>query len=122
MAVSYGKGEKAKALKLHSLLVRSRGVCQRCGEADYSKLQCAHIRRRTYSATATDEANAWALCFKCHFAVDTDASEFMALVERTIGLPEFERLKQKSLDGVGKKVDWSLERARLAELWKQVAA
>ena len=118
--VSYGKGDKAKATKLHSVLVRSRGRCERCGQADYTKLQTAHIIRRRFSATRTDETNAWCLCASCHFRLDGHPDEFMEFVEQTIGRPAYDALKQKALTVT--KVDWAAESARLAALVKQLEA
>lgn len=111
VTADYGRGAKAKATKLHSLIVRAPGRCQRCGAT--SNLQCAHIIRRTYSATRTDEANGWCLCARCHFRLDTNPDEFMVFVHDTIGLDEFDRLKRKALDGVGQKFDWEVELERL---------
>lgn len=121
MPVSYGTKAKAKATVLHSKIVRARvGYCERCGST--TNLQCAHIRRRTYSTTRTDLDNAWCLCAKCHWAVDQDASEFMELVRHTIGVRKFNALKKKSLEGVGTKVDWPAELERLKAIWADVEA
>lgn len=120
MSVAYGVGDKGKATKLHSLIVRSRGSCERCGDADYSKLQCAHIIRRTYAWTRTDERGAWALCARCHFHLDNHPDEFMHFVRETIGMAQFDRLKRRALDGVNKKFDWPAEVARLAAIWKEM--
>lgn len=122
MAVSYGKKAKEKATRLHSKIVRSRGRCERCGESDYSKLQCAHIIRRTYSATRTMPEASWALCYRCHWLTEKEPDEFMKLVDSTIGLPRFYELKQLALDGVGKKVDWEAEVKRLQQLVEELAA
>lgn len=108
----YGKGDRGKATKLHAQLVRSRGRCERCGATD--KLQAAHIMRRRYAATRTDEANAWCLCASCHFRIDGHADEFMELVEATIGRAEFDRLKAKAQTVT--KVNWRAEVARLTAL------
>lgn len=119
MSVSYGKGDKAKATKLHSLVVRSRGACERCGASDYSKLQAAHIIRRTHSATRTLEGAAWCLCISCHFAVDNYAHIFMELVEVTIGRDEYDRLYALAKH-TPTKVDWGDELARLKARWAQI--
>jgi len=110
----YGRGAKAKATKLHSQIIRSKGFCERCGRTE--NLQCAHIIRRTYSATRTDLSNAWVLCAKCHFHIDTNPDEFMVFVNDTVGMEKFSELKAKALAGVGKKVDWSAELERLKAL------
>jgi hypothetical protein len=96
----YGKGLKAKATKLHSQVVRSRGVCARCGERDPAKLQCAHIIPRRYSATRCDPEAAWALCKGCHMRLTEHPDEHMALVEATIGLDRFWELKRTAEAGV----------------------
>lgn len=114
----YGKGAKGLATKLHSLIVRSRGACQKCGESTYSKLQCAHIITRTFSAIRTDERNAWCLCARCHFRVDTHADEKMALVDETIGREEFDRLKAKTHPPT--KMDWEAEVERLTAVWAEI--
>jgi hypothetical protein len=117
---TYGKGSKGKADRLLSLVVRSRGICAACGETDYSKLQCAHIVPRTFSATRTDETNCFALDWKCHRRFTDNPFEWVSFVERTIGRVEYERLMRKARDGVGTKVDWDAEVARLAEVWKSI--
>lgn len=119
VSVSYGKGDKAKATKLHSLIVRSRGVCERCGSSDYTKLQAAHIIRRTHSATRTLEGAAWCLCASCHFAVDNYAHIFMDLVDSTIGRDEYDRLYLLA-KRTPTKVDWADELDRLKTRWAQI--
>ena len=60
MAANYGKAAKAKATKLHSLVVRTRDGfrCRWCGihRDDGQQIQCAHIISRSVSATRTDGA------------------------------------------------------------------
>lgn len=96
MAVAYGKGPKGKATRLHSLVVRKRGRCQRCGST--ANLQCAHIIGRKFSATRTDENNAWCLCASCHARFTDHPDEHMAFVAETIGMDAFDVLKRKALD------------------------
>ena len=117
---TYGKGSKGKADRLFSLIIRSEGSCRSCGERDYSKLQCAHIIRRTYSATRTDEANAMPLCWSCHRRFTDDPFAWVAFVLSLIGEDEYERLDRKAKDGVGVKVDWDAEAARLDAIWKRL--
>lgn len=122
MPVSYGRGPKAKATKLHSTLIRTRAACERCGESRYELLQCAHIVSRRYSATRTSEVGAWCLCSSCHFLVDTHADEKMAFVDRTIGREEYHRLKAKALDGVkATESYWLDEIERLSALLREAA-
>lgn len=94
----YGTGLKAKATKLHSLVVRSRGRCERCGST--SNLQAAHIVPRRYSVTRCDPEAAWCLCAGCHLRTTEHADEHMALVEQTIGLERFWELKRAAEAGV----------------------
>lgn len=98
MSNIYGKGLRGKATKLHSLVVRSRGRCERCGST--STLQAAHIVPRRYAATRCDPAAAWCLCAACHLRTTEWGSEHMALVEQTIGLAAFEVLRQRAEAGV----------------------
>lgn len=97
MSSIYGRGLKGKATKLHSLAVRARGRCERCGSA--ANLQAAHIIPRRYNATRVDPTNAWCLCAGCHLRTTEWASEHMALVERTIGLEAFEVLRVRAETG-----------------------
>lgn len=107
---------KARATDLHAKIVRHRGACERCGSR--WALACAHIIRRTYSATRTDETNGWCLCPGCHQTVDTNQYEFHRLVALTIGAHKYERLMRKARAGVGSKVDWEAEVVRLTAIWK----
>lgn len=111
----YGKGDKGKATKLHSKIVRSRGVCQRCGETDYSKLECAHIISRTYSATRTDENNAWCLCHRCHFRLTKWPREHSHFITETIGSERYEALRRKAETVT--KMDWTAEKLRLQKIY-----
>lgn len=116
----YGKGTKGKATRLHSLVVRARGRCERCGRAE--NLQAAHIVPRRYNATRTDETNAWALCAGCHLRTTEWASEHMALVERTIGLERFEELRLRAEAGVkANEAFWQAEVERLTRLLEEAA-
>lgn len=116
-STTYGKGARGKATKLHSQLVRSRGRCERCGSTHM--IQTAHIISRRYANTRTDENNAWCLCAACHFHLTDHPDEHMHFVAQTIGMDEFDRLKQKAL-GSG-RVDWEAEVLRLQGLLKDVA-
>jgi 5-methylcytosine-specific restriction endonuclease McrA len=94
----YGKGLRGKATRLHSLVVRARGRCERCGSTQ--SLQAAHIIPRRYAATRVDPVNAWCLCAACHLRTTEWASEHMALVEQTIGLAAYEELRLRAEAGV----------------------
>lgn len=60
-------GMRMRADKMFSLAVRSRGSCERCGESQYKRLQCAHIMSRQYIAVRWDWSNALCLCAGCHY-------------------------------------------------------
>lgn len=116
----YGKGPRGKATKLHSLVVRSRGACERCGGSSY--LQAAHIIPRRYAATRTDESAAWCLCAGCHRKTTEHADEHMALVDVTIGRPRFDELKARAEAGVKTNDSfWLAEISRLSALLKEAA-
>ncbi len=53
-----------RADRAFSRLVRSRGMCLRCGSR--SDLQCCHVFRRGFAAIRWDERNALCLCSDCH--------------------------------------------------------
>lgn len=117
MPQARAKGPKAACDRLYSLIVREKGQCERCGKYDERPaLQCAHIIRRTYSATRCMIGNAWCLCPACHWETEKDGVEFTRLVESTIGLDRYEELRQIARDGVGAKTDWSEERKRLKRI------
>jgi len=65
---SQRKGLKKKLDIAFSELIRSLGKCERCGLADYSKLQTSHIYTRANLAVRWDELNAKCLCAGCHWA------------------------------------------------------
>lgn len=122
MTVSKARGAKAKADKLFSQLIRSRGRCEFCGERDYSKLQTAHIVSRRYSNTRVDPANAFCLCWKCHFQFTHNPFDWVDFVVSRIGREKYDAIYAKAQAGVGTKVRWEDEVARLqALLPKEVA-
>lgn len=123
MKTSRPKGAKAKADRLFSQLIRSRGYCERCRELGYAQrgpLQTAHIISRRFSGTRTDEENAWCLCAGCHLDCTLFAGLHMAFVEMTIGEDAYWRLYHKAHDFQG-KFDWTAEAERLAALVKEAA-
>lgn len=94
--------------------IAARGMCQRCGLTG-GPFECAHIIRRRYSWTRTDERNAWCLCRDCHRNVDTYTTYFNELVEKTIGWDLYVELEEKSM--LRDKFDWKAELDR----WKALA-
>lgn len=105
---------KAKATTLHSILVRARGACEKCGERDYSKLQCAHIISRRFANTRVDLANAFCLCAKDHMRFTEWPLEFAEFVVSKIGEDGYHALRVKA--EATTKVDWEAELARLRQI------
>lgn len=122
--ITKAKRAKGKADRLFSQLIRSRGACEKCGERDYSKLQCAHIISRRYSATRTDERNAWCLCARDHLRLTDHPDEHVAFIFQTIGPEVFEELKVKAYAGIqgGPEAFWESEVVRLQALLAEVEA
>lgn len=111
---------KTKATRLHSLIVRSRGFCENCGERRPDLLQCAHIVSRRFAWTRTDETNAFCLCAKCHWHFTNWPMEFAKFVDLKIGRAAYEALRAKAqrMD----KFDWAAEYERLEALWARLEA
>ena len=114
----YGKGAKGKATKLHSKIVRTRGVCERCGETEYAKLQACHIISRTYSATRTLDENLWCLCATCHARLTKWPREHSHFITETIGSERYEVLRRKAETVT--KMDWDAEYERLKKVAKDL--
>jgi hypothetical protein len=55
----------AKLDKAWSLLIRSRGYCERCGRSD-GKLDACHIIGRQNFRLRWEPRNGMCLCFRCH--------------------------------------------------------
>lgn len=108
----YGKGAKGKCDKLFSQIIRSAGKCQRCGSTD--NLQTAHIITRKYSATRTDERNAWCLCARCHRRLTDWPREHSRYITETIGSEVYDELRLKA-EAVT-KMNWDMELDRLKEV------
>lgn len=115
MTRAYGKGAKARATELHSLIVRDRDGwrCQRCGTRPATRrgLHCAHIVSRTYSNTRTAEDNALALCARCHRWFTNHPIEFGRFCDERFGRDAMDALRLRAESRA--KVDWDAEAARL---------
>lgn len=122
MSVSYGKGPRGKATRLHSLIVRAIGYCERCGtpcpcenaprsHTTSCPLECSHIIGRRYSNTRTDLANAIALCKSCHRQWEEGLLDREALVREVQGAGVYGDLREKARSTA--KVDWVAEAQRL---------
>lgn len=108
---------KNKATTLHSLIVRSRGVCEARGWYGHEcsgKLECAHIISRRYSATRTRLDNAFCLCSKAHFRFSEWPVEFAEFVAERIGPDRYQALQDAARSGG--KVDWFAELERLQQI------
>lgn len=107
--------QRDAADRVWASIIRARGICERCGSR--TGLQAAHIRRRGYQATRCDLDNGWCLCWRCHpDPVDTDVTEFDALVARTIGAKRYADLVKRSKAGEGHRYrpeHWAAIRADL---------
>lgn len=113
---------KNKADRLFSLLIRSRGVCERCGKRPPEvMLQCAHVFSRSYTAIRWDERNALCLCRGCHHWGHMRPVEWTLFIEETIGADTVRVLLEKARNYAGrvKRVDYE---ELIAELESKVAA
>ena len=134
----YGKGARGKATMLHSVVVRSRGACERCGRPGEDQdvkvaglgtvtlpiggLQAAHIVSRRYAATRTDERNGWALCAGCHRRLTEHPNEHVHLAVATLGQDGYDELCARALaGGRSKEAFWVAEVDRLTQLLKDAA-
>ncbi len=122
MSIAKASGARGKADVLFSKIIRARGVCVRCGERDYQKLQTMHVVSRRYSAVRTDTANALCGCWSCHRFFTDNPVEWTEFLYETIGAAEYLRLKHKALEPrkFGKQF-WESEVVRLKALLKEAA-
>lgn len=129
MADMYGPGDKGKATKLHSKIIRSLGECEHC----FTRCQCdkwqhragcsmqaAHIQGRKKSATRTQLRNAFCLCASCHGVFTDKPLSFSRFVTTTWAQEYREILIQ--LSNIPTKVNWSLELERLKDIEKRLKA
>lgn len=78
--------------RLFSLIIRSRGRCERCGKKDET-LQCAHVYSRIYKSVRWDTRNAFCLCAGCHFWAHKNPTEFTEFVKKKLGESEYKALR-----------------------------
>lgn len=114
------KGAKAKADKYFSLIIRSRGACERCGESRGVQLQTAHIMSRRFSNTRCVEANAFCLCAGCHHEFTDDPVNFGLFVKAKIGSDLYFDLRAQAHKPA--KVDWFTVAAELKARWETIEA
>lgn len=115
MSVSYGKGSKGKATKLHSELVRSIGYCENCGSTQ--NLQAAHIVGRKYSATRTLICNAYCLCASCHRRYTDWPRDFSHFITTTPAQKYYDEMA--FIAKSNNKVDWD-ERLEILKSYKDM--
>ena len=132
MSVAYGKGDKGKATKLHSVIIRSLGYCENFEKCGYEecpcddkwkhtkacKLQAAHIQGRTASATRTQLRNAFCLDASCHRVFSDKPLTFSRWVTTTWAQAHREELIR--LSNTMTKMDWSAEYQRLKDIEAQM--
>ena len=111
---------KEECTRLHSRIVRAtKGPLCQCG-CGKPATDAAHIVGRVFAHTRTDIDNALALNAVCHRHFTNWPDEWVAFLERTIGMDEYERLKAKARDGVNQKFDWWSELDRLRAIAEQM--
>jgi hypothetical protein len=123
MGNMYGKGDKAKATKLHSVLIRSLGKCESCSHTcdcmdmfkhdKYCSLQAAHIEGRKASATRTLLINAYCLCASCHGRYTDKPLTFSRFVTTTWAQEYRDELLR--LSNTMTKVNWTDRYAELKQ-------
>lgn len=113
----YGTGDKGKATRLHSKIVRLKGACEICGADDVKRLQAAHIISRQYDATRVELDNALCLCAGCHLKQSHFSPVEVALCAiDKIGLERYNELKEQAL--ARKAPDWAEELDRLTKIYE----
>jgi 5-methylcytosine-specific restriction endonuclease McrA len=84
-----------KCDKLFSEIVRSQGVCDRCGST--RNVQCCHIVSRRHLHTRWDLENAIPLCSGCHlFWAHKNPHEFVRWFDDKFGGHLYEELKKRA--------------------------
>lgn len=127
MPVKRYKGEKAKADKLFSEIIRSHGTCEASGYDGRRcsfQLQTAHIVTRKRSGTRTDLRNAFCLCFAHHRYFTDYPRQFSRFISTTWAKPYYDSVFRKSV--TPNKVDWQervdfLQRIQTGEITIQEA-
>lgn len=119
MPVKRFKGDKAKADRLFSEVIRSVGYCEAQGYDDRpcsNQLQCAHINSRRFNATRCDVRNAYSLCMAHHRYFTDFPRQFSRFITTTWAQKYYDDMYQKSRTAT--KVDWN-ERIQLLQRIKR---
>ena len=86
---------KNKLDKIVSLIVRSKGKCERCGKTE--GLQAAHIFSRGNMAVRYDFKNLLCLCSGCHiFFAHKNPIEFSEWVRGRLGEGQYQVLRRRA--------------------------
>jgi hypothetical protein len=107
MPVKKHKGDKGRADKLFSEIIRAQGYCEAKGFENRlcsSQLQTAHIVTRGRSATRTDTRNAFCLCFAHHRYFHDYPREFSRFITDTWAADHYDDVYVKSTTPT--KVNW----------------
>lgn len=115
------KGDKAKADKIFSEIIRSLGYCEAKGYDNRpcsSQLQTAHIITRKRAATRTDLRNAYCLCFAHHRWFTDNPVQFSRFIQSTWGKNYYDLVYRKSIQPT--KVDWADRSAFLQDIQEQL--
>ena len=102
------KGDKAKADRLYSLIIRSIGYCEAEGWNSVKctpQLQTMHIISRRYSNTRTDLRNALSGCAAHHRYFTDHPREFSHFISDTWAARTYEEIHWKSQQST--KVNWA---------------
>lgn len=96
-------GDKGKADRLFSQVIRQHGRCESCQRRE--NLQCAHIISRRFNLTRCDTRNAFCLCARCHMYYTDHPVEFAEFVMGSWAGTHYDALRHKS-QSVKTKTDW----------------
>ena len=83
-----------KADALFRDIVKSDGICEKCGSREF--LQCAHVVSRSYKQVRWDFNNAYCLCRKCHVSFTHHPLEWEDWVVEQMGRSSYQMLKDKA--------------------------
>jgi len=79
-----------------SLLVRSFGLCQQCGNSNPKELDCAHLFRRSNMTVRFNFKNSFCLCRLCHSKAHADEKKFHNWAQLLIGSNVYRTLKKEA--------------------------
>lgn len=114
---------KNKADRLWGLIIRSEGVCRRCGKQPPEvSLQAAHILSRRYTATRWDLRNGLPLCMGDHHWGHNYPLEWEVFVNEQIGEALHQELKDLALGYTGRisRVNYEEIVASLQARWNEI--